>query len=292
MSANPHNGWCPEGQGTQLPPGGTLPLAASQQVGQGQYLTFDASGNMILNAGTTPHVVAAGVGYPEKLSATSPIAAAAYASVWTGYGGHNPASTESGDGFTAADQCVVAWGASDSALGKLSNLAGSNRPMLGLVFGVNSDDNPRAWVGPVAQAVARGVHMATNYPLGWYDISDAAASTAISERVIPTSKIHGLITDVKFTGAAIAADNTDFVTITIAKRVLSDAYAAATSVATYDSRAANNGAVTAFTPASFTLSVVAGALGKLETDIYTITTVKGGSGKTISGAILINGKAI
>ena len=43
------------------------------------------------------------------------------------------------------------------------------------------------------------------------------------------------------------------------------------------------GAVTAFVPASFTLSVVAGALYLLETDIVTITTVKGGAGKVITG---------
>ena len=66
----------------------------------------------------------------------------------------------------------------------------------------------------------------------------------------------------------------------------------AVTIATYDSRAAGNGAATAFVPKAWTLSVVAGALDLLETDEVTIAIVKGGSGQVLTGRINITGKAI
>jgi len=303
MAANANNGWCPELPG-QLPPGGVPGMAASEQAGQGQLLVYNSAGYVTVVTGAVPCLVAAGVAN-EKLTPGSPSNAVAGQSkvvVWTGYGGGAPASEENGDNFTIADTCTPAWGASSDALGKLSNLSGSNRPLMGLVFGLTpfvaqdsdgtSVGTPRAWVGPVAQAVARGVLMATDFPHAWFTITDAAASTATTERAIPRAKLHGLVTRIEFVGAAIAADNTDYVTITIAKRGLADAYAAATTLGTYDSRAANNGAISAFTPAAFTLSVVAHALELLETDVVTIAVVKGGSGKQLIGEFLVDGKVI
>jgi hypothetical protein len=163
---------------------------------------------------------------------------------------------------------------------------------MGLVFGITQEGTPRAWVGPQAQAVARGVLIANNYPLGQFGIADAAASTAVAERAIRRPKIKGTVTDVTFTGAAVTGDNTDYATITIAKRGLADAYAAATTIATYDTRITGQSTITALTPTSLTLSVVAGALYLLETDILTIVTTKGGSGKVLTGEFLVNGKAL
>ncbi len=282
--------WAREGNTTQLPPGGTLPLAANEKGGQGQLLAFNASGYVFLIDGTIPGVVAAGVGWPGKISESSPVDKTAYISVWTGFGAHTPVSTESGDDFTAADQCVPAWGADENTLGKKSNLSGTNRPLMGIVFGVNDDNKPRSWIGPVAQAIARALLICNAYPLASFGISDAAASTATAERNIRRPKAHGTVTDITFTGAAIAADNTDYITVTIAKR--DGAGGAAVTLGTYDSRAANQGAITAFVPASFALSAVAGALFLLETDVVTITIVKGGSGKVLTGEFLVNGKVI
>ncbi len=291
------NGWRPEGTDTQLPAGANPGLAANEEAGLGQNMTYDASGNAVLNDGTVPCVVAAGVAFPAKLSPSSPVAGAAQVQLWCGYGGGNPSSTISGDNFTDADVCTPAWGASENALGKLSNHDGDNRPLMGLVLGLSpfssssAAASPRAWVGPVAQAVARGVMMANAYPFLEFNIADAAASTAISERVIGFAKVHGLVTSVQFSGAAVAADNSDYATITIAKRSSADDYAAATTVAEYDTRAANEGAITAWVPADFDLEAAAN-LQFLEDDIITITTAKGGSGKAITGTILVNGKAI
>lgn len=284
------NGWAPEGAGTQLPPGDNLPLAASQQAGLGQILMYDASGNVILADGTDPGLYAAGRAYPEKLSGTSTTAAAAALLAWTGYGSGDPASTIASDGFSKIDVCTPAFVADGNMLGKKSNDSGSNRGLAGLVLGVDVNGNPRSYVGPIAQAIARGVLIADRFMLASTEIADAAANTAISEKAILRPRVKGTVTSISLTGAAIVADNTDYITVTVSKR--DGAGGGAVVLGTYDSRAANNGAVTAFVPAEFTLSVVAGALYLLETDIVTITTVKGGSGKVITGQVLVNGKAI
>lgn len=284
------NNWTPEEYGTQLPASGLVPLQALAQVGRGQFATYDASGYAALNDGTMPGLICAGVGYPSTPSDVSPLAGRASLSVWTGYGGQAPASTISGDGFTQADTCTPAWIASENALGRRSNYLGANRSLAGLVVSVSSGLAPRAWVGPIAQAVARGVLIANAYPLAETSFTDAAASTTTVERAITRPKIHGTVTSIEFAGAAIAADNTDYATITISRR--DGAGGAAVVLGTYDTRAANQGAVTAFVPALFSLSLVSGVLNLLETDIVTIATTKGGAGKALVGSVLVNGKAI
>ena len=292
MSANSTNVWGPIGLTTQLPAGDTVPQQASSQAGQGQAVFYNAAGNVALNDGATPGLICAGVVFPDKLSPLSTIAGASDVMVHQGMGSGCPASTETNDSFTAADVCTVAFDAGEGVPGKLSNFGGDNRSILGIVFGVDERGYPRLWAGPQASALARSLLISQAFLHGSYQIADAAASTTTAERAIPRSSVHGVVTSVKFVGAAVAADNTDYVTITIAKRGSSDAYAAATTIATYDSRAANEGAIAALTPESFTLSVVAGALNLLEDDILTIVIAKGGSGKTLTGVVLVNGKAI
>lgn len=288
VTAASTNGWGTIGLGTQLPAGDTLPLQASAQAGQGQAVFFNASGDVALNDGITPGLVCAGT-CTEKLSATSSVAAGASLMVHQGFGSGMPASTIANDAFTKADFCAVAFDAGNGVPGKLSNYSGS-RSILGVVFGVDERGYPRLWAGPAASAVARALLVADRFSLASTEIADAAASTAISEKAIRRPKVKGTVTSIEFTGAAIAADNTDYITVTVAKR--DGAGGGAVTLGTYDSRAANNGAVTAFVPALFTLSVVAGALYLLETDIVTITTVKGGSGKVITGPVTVHGKAI
>lgn len=285
------NGWCHgTGSSSALLVSRVLPMQASAQAGRGQFATFDASGNVALNDGTVPGLVSAGVAFPECLSDLSSIAGGAKTSFWWGYGSQAPASTIAADGFTAADMAFPFFIASENAAGRKSNYSGSNRSIGGLVFGLDAFGAPVVWSGPLAQLVARGALIANTFSLASTEIADAAASTAIAEKAIRRPKVKGTITSIEFTGAAIAADNTDYITVTVSKR--DGAGGGAVSLGTYDSRAANNGAVTAFTPAAFTLSVVAGALFLLETDIVTITTVKGGSGKVITGVVTVHGKAL
>ena len=293
MSAVPNyfNGWAPIGPSTQLPSGDTLPLAASSQAGQGNAVYFDAAGNVALNDGTVPGLVCAGVVYPTKLSVLSTIAGASALMVHQGYGTGEPDSTIANDSFSAADQGVVAFDAGNGVPGKLSNYSGSNRSIMGLVFGVDDAGNPRVWAGPVASLVARSALIAKNFPLASHSIADAAASTTTAERAVSfRPHVKGTVAAIEFTGAALAIGDTDYVTVTVSKR--DGAGGGAVVLATYDSRAANDGAAVAFIPKAFTLSVVAGALYLLETDVVTITVAKGGSGQVITGNVLVSGKAI
>lgn len=290
MSAEVNGNWAAVGNDTSAVPTLTFGLAANERIGRGQFGLIDPATGYASLATATPNKIAAGIGYPAVISPSSTVAGNARNVFWIGYGDGIPASTASNDGFTAADVAVPFYIAGEATPGKLSSLAGVSRSLGGLVMGLDSRGNPMLVCGPEAWLLARATLVTTSMDFAWFTLKEAAASDTLAEFVIPSQKLHGLITAVQFTGAAIAADNTDYITVTIAKRVLADAYAAATTIATYDSRAANNGAVTAFTPASFTLSVVAGALNALETDVYTIVVAKGGAGKLISGAFRVIGK--
>lgn len=291
MTAASNNGFAPEGT-TAIPASFTVPLQASTaaSAGAGQYMVYNASGYAAPTDGATPCVVAAGVVWPAKSITGGTNAGDETGTLWAGFGGKNPCSTGSNDNFTLADVVAPAYAFDVNTLGKKSNLSGTNRPLMGLVFGVYPDGSPRAWVGPLAQTVARSLLVTNAFNLAGYTITDAAANTTTAERVILRAKVHGLVTSVEFTGAAIAANDTDYITVTISKR--DGAGGGAVVMATYDSRAASQGAVTAFTPAAFALSAVAHALELLETDVVTLTVVKGGAGKVMTGAILVNGKAI
>lgn len=291
VAANSFNGWGPRSLATQLPTGDSLPLAASQQFGTGQILMFNASGDMVVTDGTEQGYICAGRGNPAKLSATSTIAAAAAGMVYQGLGSGDPASTTAGDPFTKADTCTPCYAKDGNTIGKLAHTSGVPRPLVGLVFGVDQDGNPISWVGPQAQAMARAVLAATSFPLASHTIADAAANTATAERSVSfRPALPGVVTSVKYTGSALVVGDTDYVTVTVSKR--DGAGGGAVVLATYDSRAAGNGAATAFVPKAFTLSVVAGALNLLATDVVTITIVKGGAGQVLTGNFLVTGAEI
>lgn len=291
--ASNSNGWAPiASSSSPIPISALVPLQASKQVGRGQFMTYDSSGNAALNDGATPNLISAGVAYPEIFSDQSTVAGAAKTMAYWGFGSGPAASTIASDSFSASDIGTPFYIVDENTPGKLSNYSGSNRSLGGLVFGLDKGSNPIVWSGPVAQLVARATLITNSCPFAWYTIADGSAGATTAERAIPTTKFHGLVTSVEFVGAAVAADNSDYVTITIKKYVLADDYASGLTVATYDSRAANQGAIAAFTPAAFALSGTAAYLNKLETDRYTITVAKGGSGKVLTGEILVNGKAI
>lgn len=288
-TAQSFNGWAPEGTHGQLPAGGVVGLQADEHGWRGQFLTYNATGAVKVNDGTVPGLICAGVVMAEMPSESSPVEGAAQLDVWTGYSSAG-FSTISGDTFATGDVCTPAWIAGPASVGKKSNYLGANRSLAGLVVSLYADTAPRTWAGPIAQAVARGVLMADAASLAWTEVLDAAASTATAEMVMPRAKVHGTVTSIAYTGGAIVANNTDYVTATISKR--DGAGGAAVVIGTYDSRAANQGGATAFTPVLFSLSVVAGALALLETDVVTLTIAKGGAGKIVAGTIVVTGKVL
>lgn len=293
MTATPalQGAWTPASDHNAIPWAVARKLAASEQIGKGQFATVSLStGYARLNDGSVPGEVSAGNGDVSELSDTSAIAGAAAARFSQRWFYGLKASTSDGDGFTDADFCVPFFIANENTLGKKSNLGGNNRSLGGLVFGLGVDQTPYAWDGPVAWALARSLLVADSKDGGWYQIADALAATTTSETAMSREKMHGVVTAVEFIGAAVTASNTDYAIITIAKR--DGAGGGATTIATYDTRITGNGAITAFVPASFTLSVVAGALNLLETDVLTITVTKGGAGQVLTGSVRVIQKVL
>lgn len=278
-----------------IPPQLDFPLDADAQGGKLQFITIDPSTGLASPADdNTPGQIAAGLQFPDELSATASENGAATIRVTQRAAVCLSPSTIANDGFSAADVGVPVWIASTNTPGKLSHTSTKNRSLAGLCLGLATYGGTaiRFIGGVVGQLLGRAAMMADSSPFAWFTITDAAANTATAERAIPSSKIHGVVSSVTFAGAAVAANNTDYVTITIKRYTEIDSYAAGITVATYDSRAANQGAIAAFTPAAFALSGTAANLNRLESDIFTITVVKGGSGKQLIGEILVNGKAI
>jgi len=291
-AASNANGWQLQGPNTQLAPGAQFKLTANAQVGYGQCCYFsDSLGTVALNDGTVPGLVSAGVCVQRGGAGPNALEGVECLDVHQGVGGKQAASTIANDGFTALDFLAVAYDAGNGVPGKLSNYLGANRSIMGLVFGVDRDLAPYVWAGPVASLCARSLLLLNNFSLASHGIADAAANTATAERIVSNRpKVKGTVTGVSYVGSALVVGDTDYVTATISKR--DGAGGGAVTIATYDSRAAGNGAAAAFVPKAWTLSVVAGALNLLETDEVTIAIVKGGAGQVLTGRINITGKAI
>ncbi len=279
-------------ESTGLPPVvPARPLAANAQAGFGQFVTVDpATGLAALNDGATPGQIGAGIAHPSKMSDVSSVAGSAYIRLSQRWVEGLPASEEAGDGFTDADFGRTFFIADENTPGKLSNFGGDNRSIGGVVFGIGPDGNPVLWVGPVAWLLGRAAHSLDAFVGGSFEVADGAANATIAERAIVRQPVHGVVTAIEFIGAAVTADDTNNATITISKR--DGAGGAPVVVGTYSTDPDDEGAITAFTPAAFTLSGVAGALNLLETDILTVTVAKGGSGQTLTGAIRVIQKVI
>lgn len=293
MAATPqiNGGYRPVNEHDAIPAFTNRPLKASGQAGRGQFVTVDLSdGHADLNDGTAPNQACAGSADPSVLSDTSSVAGSARVRLSQRWLKGLPASAEVGDGFTDADYVVPFWIKDENTPGKLSNLAGDNRSLGGLVFGLDTDGNPILWDGPVAWLLARAAHQLDRKVGAWHEIIDAAASTATAERPMIREQIHGRVVAVEFVGLAIAAHADDHALITIAKR--DGAGGGATTIATYNTDSDEDGAAAAFVPKAFVLSAVAGALDLLETDIVTVTITKGGNGQQITGTVRLIQKVI
>lgn len=276
---------------SQLPGGLDVGMAASEEPGEHDIIGLNSSGYGLVLDGTDTNARVLGV-HEEKRSTVSTTAGANKIRVWNGYGARMPVSSDANDSFASTDWMLPAYVSGAKEIGKLASESGVGRPLAGLFLGLDRDGDPILWLGNIAQLLARGLVMAESVPFAEYPISDAAASAAISERVIGYVTRHGVVTAATFGGAAVAADNTDYATGTIAKRVPTDSYAAATTIATFDTRSSGTGAVTAFTPYALSLSGTAANLRLIPGTLITLTTVKGGSGKALSGAFALTGKVI
>lgn len=115
-------------------------------------------------------------------------------------------------------------------------------------------------------------------------LADAMASTTTAETVTPPAPCPEkcIVRAVSIRGdAAVAADNTDYITATIQYRDSTGLNNV--TVAVYDSRAANTGALTAFAPAACVLTTANQACAAGGT--FTLTVAKGGAGKVLPACV-------
>ncbi len=181
------------------------------------------------------------------------------------------------DTFADTDFGRVAWVADNQTIGKNDNLA---RSMGGVFLGLGGRDldKPRLWGGFAGYVAARSIHLADHAPCGLFVYPvDAGAATDLAETVIPRSQLHGTVTGFRYIpSATLAADATNYKTITISKRT-----AALPGTAVVLGTLTSVLGFTAFTPRAFTLSAVGGALDLLPTDILTITNSHAASGAVV-----------
>lgn len=290
MSGTP---WGPEGLSgpTQVPAGAEIGMAASASPDEHDIILFDGSGNGVVADGTQVNAKVAGVMYPDKRSDVSATAGKNVVRLWDGFGERYP--VKSGDGFTAADSCIPAYISAQKEIAKSPSAAGVGRTIGGLFIQLARNGvDAIAWLGPIGQLLARAQLLASNFDFAQYEINDSAANSTIGEQVIGIVKVPGVVTAVDYIGAAFTADNTNYATGTIAKRGAADAYASATTIATFDSRAASQGAATAFTPYPWALSGTAANLRLIPGDVITLVTTKASSGKQMIGSIDVYGKVL
>lgn len=129
---------------------------------------------------------------------------------------------------------------------------------------------------------------AQNNPVMQGHFTDAGtAGNAAGEWVIGRVPYACVVKDVYITtGVDVAADNTDYATITFAKRAAAD-YTTAVTIASSDTRAANLNGLTAFTPASIPLTAANVVL--TAGDVLTIKATKAASGKALGAAVTAAG---
>lgn len=287
MSATPSSftPFYPEGNGTAIPPGATVPLQASAQIGYGQIATFDASGNAALNDGTVGYVIAAGVGYSAKLSDTNTTAGVAKNAQWWGFGGM-PNATTGGDGVVAADiGGVPLFGADAQTVGKLAVSGGNDRSFFGLGFGLNADGLVRCFGGPIGQLLARLLHAANAESAGNLAYAvDGSASTDIASSanpyMIPRAARRGKILSIEIIpSASLSATSGNDAILTIVKVDTTGGVALASSptVGTFTTTTA----LVAGQPTKFTLSGTAANLLLRTTDILAFYRTHNGTGAVI-----------
>jgi hypothetical protein len=273
-----------------------VPLAADEQAAKLQYLTLDPSTGMAsLGDDAVPGQISAGYVRVSDLTDTNATAGNARARVAWGFAVHSNPSTIANDTPATADVAKPIFLAPDNTPGLLSHtgtVAGSNlknRSLLGLALGKVKEGSAAIyhWVGPIAQAVARAVMVADGYVGGSLAKAiDAGATTDLSETLLDNvTGLHGKVASVRFivSGSTLAASGTtNYKTMRLWKRPASGG--TAVLVASADTQTT---AWTQWETVTFTLSAVAGAVDKLETDVFTVD-----ESHAASGAIIPAGKLV
>lgn len=274
----------PKGANVAIPHALRYPLAATVAPFRNWLMGVNSSGYAVAQAAGVRGLVSAGFSDDDQDGgdANGDAAFIARQQFVTGF----PSSEESGDALGIGDVAVACWAVDNQTVGKLSSFSGVGRSLLGLALGIDPEtDTPVFYPGPIGWTLGRAAHIADAMAGAEFQIAEAAASDTLAEYAIPRKKLAGTITAIEFIGAAVSASDTNYATVTVSKR--DGAGGAAVVLGTYDTRAANQGAISAFQPAAFGLSAVAGSLDLLDTDIITVTVAKAGSGQLLSGAIRV-----
>lgn len=269
----------------QIPAGLSVDVTAA--VAEDEILVFDSNGDAAPASGSDTSAICAGVAYPTRSAV-----AGGQAQLWNGVG-VVPQSTAPGDSFAASDRCVPAYIASSTTIGKKAvTSSGVARAVGGVVFGVDEEGRPIALLGEIGSLLGRALVSLNSKLLGWFAHPvDGAASTTTAEKTIVREPVAATVTAIYFdTMGTVAADATDYITVTVYKA--DGAGGTHVEVGSYDSRAANQGAIAAGVPKAFALSATASALNLLSTDILTYDVDKQGSGKIFPvGTLRVIGKA-
>lgn len=262
---------------------------ANSAIGENQLVTIDpTTGYGALNDGTVPNQIGAGIGYPGKVTHTDAIAGNSVALLWQGQFRECPASTLSGDGIAATDVGKTWWIANENTPGKLSNSAGSNRSMGGLILGL-FNNLPHLLGGVVGWTLGRAAHVLDNSSIRFRTAADGSAGATTAETGTTREPWHFQITgaSVNF-DASVTGSDTTYATITVTARDLNGANqrTIATGATGATSATANwmGGTSTAFKSQAMTLTATAASLNLLETDIITYAITKASTGTQLPAA--------
>ncbi len=259
----------PFGADDPIPWGVVRPLAASVSPFRNWLLAVDSNGRLTPEAANTPDLKSAG--FSDQDQEGSATAGLATNLVRQQFVSGFPNSTASLDAILDSDYAVACWAVDNQTVGKLSHVAGSNRSLLGVAFGLDPDNNtPIVYPGPIGWLLGRAALAQDNALAGSYvKAIDSGATNDLSEDLIPrTGTLHGKVAAayLDVSGTTLAATGaTNIKTLTISKR--DGAGGAAVVVATLDTSVT---AMTQWTSVPFVLSAVAGATNLLETDLLTI----------------------
>jgi len=134
--------------------------------------------------------------------------------------------------------------------------------------------------------IARATILANSFGLPAFRVTDANAAATLSETLLTSPQKHGVVTGIRYVGAAVTASDSTYATFTVAKR--DGAGGAAVTLGTLVTKTTSGsgcGDITAFIPMAFTLTATAADLQILETDIITITEAKASTGVQVVGQI-------
>jgi hypothetical protein len=293
MTATPAviGGWKPASDHNPIPGALARPLAASEQVGRGQFVTVDPStGYARLNDGTVPFQVASGQGDYSEMSDKDATAANAWVRLSERHFSGLPGTGTTTDTFTVADWAVPFYIATENTLGKLSHTGAdatlANRTLGGLVFGVDKvqGGTPYAWTGPIAWLLARSALVTNSFAFGRHSLALTQGATQ-TEIVIPRNgMVHGKVTKVRVARAVAGTDgDTDSWTFTVAKRTSTTPGTAVSVAAKATKTTAGIGAMAAYVYYDLTLTLTDADLGLLEDDTLTlVATAATGSSPAIT----------